>query len=151
MSQKMEDVWKSTETMERDGLDSMDWIDAHSDCRAGREEKSKLVAERSKETAEKTGTAEDEAGRGRTSATMFSEPGTWTLDNITGELGDVGKMARLSGRTHRRGTEKGVGERLMIGEKGKLMGFEEETEMAYGGVSSKEFMIKGGVLGFRGD
>ena len=36
----------------------------------------------------------------------------------------------------------------MIGEKGKLTSFEEETEMANGGVSCKEFMIKGGVLGF---
>ena len=51
MSKKMEDVWKGTETTERDRLDSMDWTDAHSDCRAGREEKSKSVAERSRETA----------------------------------------------------------------------------------------------------
>ena len=60
----MEDIWKGTETMERDGLDSMNWTDAHSDFRAGREEKSKSVAERSRETVEKTGTAEDEAGTG---------------------------------------------------------------------------------------
>ena len=42
----------------------MDWTEAHSDCRAGREEKSKSVVERSRERAEKTGTAEDEAGTG---------------------------------------------------------------------------------------
>ena len=52
---------KGTETTERDGLDSMDWTEAHSDCRAGREEKSKSVAERLRETTEKTGTAEGEA------------------------------------------------------------------------------------------
>ena len=42
----------------------MDWTEAHSDCRAGREDKSKSVGERSREMAEKTGTAEDEAGTG---------------------------------------------------------------------------------------
>ena len=36
----------------------------------------------------------------------------------------------------------------MICDKGKLTGFEEETEMADSGVSCMEFMIKGGVLGF---
>ena len=60
----MEDIWKGTETTERDGLDNMDWTEAHSDCRAGREEKSKLVVERSRETVEKTGTVEVEAGTG---------------------------------------------------------------------------------------
>ena len=60
----MEDVWKGTETTERDRLDSMDWTEAHSNCRAGREEKSKLVAESLRETAEKTGMAEGEAGTG---------------------------------------------------------------------------------------
>ena len=46
------------------------------------------------------------------------------MDNITGELGDVGKMVCLSGGPRRRETEKGVGERLMICEMGKLTGFE---------------------------
>ena len=45
-SQKMEDVWKGTETTEREGLDNMDWTEGHSDCRAGRDMKSKSVAER---------------------------------------------------------------------------------------------------------
>ena len=72
------------------------------------------------------------------------------MDNITSELGNVGKIARLSGGPQRRGTEKGEGERLMIGKEGKLTGFEEESEMANGGVSCKEFTIKGGVLGFGG-
>ena len=57
-------------------------------------------------------------------------------------------MARLSGGPQSRGAEKDVGERLMIGEKGKLTSFEEETKMANGGISCKEFMIKGRVLGF---
>ena len=71
------------------------------------------------------------------------------MDKITGELRDVGKMARLSGGPRRRGMEKGVGERLMIGEKGKITGFEEETKVTdHRGVSCKMFTIKGGVLGF---
>ena len=70
------------------------------------------------------------------------------MDNITGEFGDVGKMACLSGGPQWRGTEKGLGERLVICEKGKLAGFKEEMEMADCGVSCKEFMIEGGVLGF---
>ena len=41
-----------------------------------------------------------------------------------------------------------MGKRLMIGEKGKLTCFEEETEMVNGEVSCKEFTIK--VLGFGG-
>ena len=60
----MEDVWKGTETKERDRLDKLYWTGAHSDCRAGREEKLKSVAERSREMAEKSGTAEVEAGPG---------------------------------------------------------------------------------------
>ena len=88
----MEDVWKGTETTEREGLDNMDWTEGHSDCRAGRDEMSKFVAERSRETAEKTGTVEAEVGTGlkgweRSSATRFSEPG---VDYITGEFRDVG-------------------------------------------------------------
>ena len=39
---------------------------------------------------------------------------------------------------------------LMISEKGKLTGFEEETEMANSGLGCKEFMIKGGFLGLGG-
>ena len=42
----------------------MDWTEAHSECKTGREEKMKLVAERSRETAEKTGTAGGEAETG---------------------------------------------------------------------------------------
>ena len=52
------------------------------------------------------------------------------------------------GGPRRRITEKGGGQMLVICEQGKLAGFKEETEMADGGVSCKEFTIKGGVLGF---
>ena len=38
----------------------------------------------------------------------------------------------------------------MICEKGKLMCFKEESEMANGGISNEEFTIKGGILGFGG-
>ena len=72
------------------------------------------------------------------------------MDNITGEFRDVGEMARLSGGPRRRGTEKGMGERFVICEKGKLTDFKEETEMVDGGVSCKEFTIKGRVLRFSG-
>ena len=70
------------ETTEREGLDSMDWTEGHSYCKAGRDEKSKSVAERLRETAEKTGTAEVGTGlKGweRVSSTTFSEPGMWTI------------------------------------------------------------------------
>ena len=77
----MEDVWKGTETTESNGLDN----------RAGREEKSMLVAERSREMAEKTGREEVEAGTGlkeqeRASATTFAEPGTWTISLENAEM-----------------------------------------------------------------
>ena len=55
---------------------------------------------------------------------------------------------KLSGGPRQRGKEQGVGERFMIGEKGKITGFKEESEMANGGISCKEFTIKGTVLGF---
>ena len=76
----MEDFWKGMETTEREGLDNMDWTEGHSDCKAGRDQKSKLEAERSRETAEKTGTVEAEVGTGlegreRASATTLLEPG----------------------------------------------------------------------------
>ena len=70
------------------------------------------------------------------------------MDNITGEFGDVGKMVCLFGGPRRRGPEKGLVERVVICEKGKLVGFQKESEMANCGVSCKEFTIKGGILGF---
>ena len=81
--------------MERDRLDNMDWTEGHSDCRAGREEKSKLVAERSRETAEKTGTTEVEAGIGlkgreRLSATMFVERDGLSVWRTTAERNGTG-------------------------------------------------------------
>ena len=73
--------------------------------------------------------------------------GARDLDNITGKLGDLGKVASLSGRPWRRRTEKGVGERLMIDDQGKFGGFKVESKMVDRGVSCKEFTIKGRVLG----
>ena len=70
--------------------------------------------------------------------------GARDMDNITGEL----KRCRQDGMSVWRTTAERYCERLMICEKGKLTGFEEETEMMDGGVSCKEFTIKGGVLGF---
>ena len=72
------------------------------------------------------------------------------MENVTGEFRDIGKMACLSGGPKQRGIEKGAGKRLMIGEQGKNSGFKEQTEMADGGVSCKEFTIKGGVFGLGG-
>ena len=89
--QRTKDIWKGTKTTERDGLDIMDWTEAHLDCKAGREEKLKSVGERSRETVEKTGTAEGEVGTGlkgweRASATTFLEPGTWTISLVNSEM-----------------------------------------------------------------
>ena len=72
---------KGTDTMEREGLERMDWTEGHSDCNVGRVEKSKPEAERSRDVAEKTGKAEDLTrtrlkGQDRVLATTFSEPGT---------------------------------------------------------------------------
>ena len=65
------------------------------------------------------------------------------MDNITGKLGDIGKMALLSGGPWWRGTEKGEGERLMINEKSELTSFEEKTEMVDWGVGSKKLSVEG--------
>ena len=83
----MEDALKGMETTESEGLDNIDCTEGHSDCKAGREEKSKLEAERSIETAEKNGTAEAEVETGlkereRAFATTFSEPGMWTISLV---------------------------------------------------------------------
>ena len=57
------------------------------DCKAGRAEKSKPEAERSRGMAEKTGTAKADMetkleGRDKASATTFLEPGTWTISLV---------------------------------------------------------------------
>ena len=72
------------ETMEREGLETIDWTEGQDDCKKGREEKSKLEAESSRDVVEKTGKTEDGTrtgleGRDRASATTFSEPGIWTM------------------------------------------------------------------------
>ena len=72
-------------------MEIIDWMEGQADCRAGREEKSKPAAKRLRETAERTGTAETGAelgleGRERASATMFYEPGTWTISLVNLEM-----------------------------------------------------------------
>ena len=69
--------------------------------------------------------------------------GAREVDNITCKLG---KVESLSGGPRRRETEKGVGERLMIGVKGKLEGFKDEAEMANDRVICKEFTSKAEYL-----
>ena len=73
-----------------DGLDNMDLTEGHSDCRAGREEKSKSVAERLRETADKN---KHGGGGGWNLAERVRESVFYNVfeardeDNITGELG----------------------------------------------------------------
>ena len=69
----------------------MDWTEGHSDCRAGRDKKSKPGAERSMDVAEKTGKAEDLTGTrlkgwDRASPTTLVEPGTWTMSLVNSEM-----------------------------------------------------------------
>ena len=88
----MEDVWKGTETLEREGLDNMDWTSGHSDCKAGRDEKSKSVEE-----VEGNG-GENWYGRGggwnwaerAGESVCYNVFRTRNVDYIAGELGDVG-------------------------------------------------------------
>ena len=81
----MEDIWKGTETTEREGLENMDWTEGHSDCRAGKDEKSKSVVERLRETAEaEVGTGLK--GREIASTTTFLEPGMWTISLVNSEM-----------------------------------------------------------------
>ena len=76
------------------------------------------------------------------------------MDNITGKLGDVGKMLLLSGGPWRRvvaqgvyqlllsgvpwrrGVEQRVYQGLVVLEKGKFTTFQKKTEMADKGVGS---------------
>ena len=82
---------KGTETTEREELANIACTDGQSACRAGRVEKSRLEAERSREKADKTGAAEggEETGlkgRDKASATTFSEPGTWTMSLVNSAM-----------------------------------------------------------------
>ena len=91
MSQNTEELWKGTETTEREGLDNMACTEGQLAWRAGRVEKSKLEAERSRERAERTGTAEEGVGAGlygqdKASATTFLEPGTWTMSLVNSAM-----------------------------------------------------------------
>ena len=80
-----------TDTMEREGLETMERTKGHSDCRAGREEKSKLETERSRDMAEKTGKVENGTGMGmkgqeRACVTTFLDPGTWMMSLVNSEI-----------------------------------------------------------------
>ena len=50
----------------------------------------------------------------------------------------------------RRGTEQGVRQRLVVCEEGKLLSFQEETEMTNGRISNQQFSVEGRVLGLGG-
>ena len=52
------------------------------------------------------------------------------MDNIISKLGDIGKMALLSGGPRWRGVEQGECQGLMVGEKIKISGFKEKTKMS---------------------
>ena len=69
---------KGTETTEREGLVNMDWTDRHSDCKAGRDNKSKLEAERSREKVRES--------------VCYNLFRTRNVDYIAGELGDVHRL-----------------------------------------------------------
>ena len=60
--------------------------------------------------------------------------GARDVDNITGKLGDVDKMALLSGGPWRRGVVQDMCQGLVVREKGKFSTFQEKKEMAERGV-----------------
>ena len=69
----------------------MDWTEGQSDCRVGREEKSKPGAERSRDVAKKTDKAEGLTGtrlkvQDRALATTLSEPGMWRMSLLNSEM-----------------------------------------------------------------
>ena len=73
-------------------MEIIDWTKGQADCKVGRDEKFKLVAERSSGVAEKTSKAEDELGTGlegqdRASGTTFLE--LRDVDNIAGKFGNI--------------------------------------------------------------
>ena len=72
------------------------------------------------------------------------------VDNITGELGDVGDVALLPGGPRRRGAEQGVHQGFVVSEESELPTFQEKSEMTNGGVSCQKLSVKGGVFGLSG-
>ena len=70
------------------------------------------------------------------------------MDNVTSKLCYVSKVTLLAGGPRRRRTEKGGGQRLVIGEQGEFAGFEEKAEMANGRIGGEELTVKRGILGF---
>ena len=79
------------ETTEKEGLEIIDLTEGQDDCKVGRDEKSKLVVERSRGVAEKTGKAGDKTGTGlegpdRASVSTFLEPGMWIISLVNSEI-----------------------------------------------------------------
>ena len=82
------------ETMDRDGLESMDWTEGQADWRAGNLDKLTPGAERSRETAGKHGTAKSavtgqEKGQKewkRALVMAFSAPRMWTISLVNSEM-----------------------------------------------------------------
>ena len=81
---------KGMETTESEGLDNIDCTEGHSDCKAGREEKSKLEAERSIETAENNGGGGWKKAERLGEGVYYNVFGARNVDYIAGEFGDVG-------------------------------------------------------------
>ena len=72
------------------------------------------------------------------------------MDNVTGELRDVNKMALLSGGPGGRGAEQGVHQGLVVSEEGELTTLQEESEETNGGISCQKLPFEGGVFGLDG-
>ena len=71
-------------------MEIINWTEGQEDCRSGRAEKLKPGAERLRITAVRTGTSGTGVelgleGRERASATMFLEPGMWTIALVNSE------------------------------------------------------------------
>ena len=78
-----------------------------------------MEVERSRDVAENTDKAEDLTGTGLKGVVQGISNyivRTRDVDYVTGEVGDVGEMVRLSGRPWQRESKKGVCKRFVMGE-----------------------------------
>ena len=73
---------------------------------------------------------------------------SWDVYDVTGELGDVGKMALLSGGPGRRGVKQGLRQGLVVGEESEFTTLQEKSEVTNKGICCHKLSVKGGVLGF---
>ena len=121
-------------------------------------EKSKLVEETSRSTVEtEAGTkawseagAEAESGLEGLESISNSILSTRNMNNITGQLSNIGQMALLPEGPRRRGTEQNVHQRLVVREEGEFLSYQEKTKMMHGRISSQQLPVKGGVFGLGG-